>query len=110
MPVGQTFVPAHQYLRNAVLETGASDPPSSANARREVRFPARIPDHRAAARLLPICACIPAPISDIPTGGQVAEWSKARAWKVRRRETVSRVRIPSCPPPTFHKRSLRFSG
>ena len=28
----------------------------------------------------------------------MAEWSKARAWKVRRRVTVSRVRIPSCPP------------
>ncbi len=33
--------------------------------------------------------------------GQVAEWSKARAWKVRRRVTVSRVRIPSCPPLPF---------
>lgn len=31
--------------------------------------------------------------------GQVAEWSKAHAWKVCRRETVSRVRIPVCPPP-----------
>ncbi len=30
--------------------------------------------------------------------GQVAEWSKAHAWKVCRRETVSRVRIPVCPP------------
>jgi hypothetical protein len=28
----------------------------------------------------------------------VAEWSKAHAWKVCRRETVSRVRIPVCPP------------
>ena len=35
--------------------------------------------------------------------GQVAEWSKARAWKVRRRVTVSRVRIPSCPPLTLAK-------
>ena len=30
--------------------------------------------------------------------GQLAEWSKAHAWKVCRRETVSRVRIPHCPP------------
>ncbi len=32
-----------------------------------------------------------------PTG-EVAEWSKAHAWKVCRRETVSRVRIPVSPP------------
>ena len=31
-------------------------------------------------------------------GGAVAEWSKAHAWKVCRRGTVSRVRIPSAPP------------
>src|SRR5690606_6533303 len=30
--------------------------------------------------------------------GAVAEWSKAHAWKVCRRETVSRVRIPVAPP------------
>ncbi len=30
--------------------------------------------------------------------GQLAEWSKAHAWKVCRRGTVSRVRIPHCPP------------
>ena len=30
--------------------------------------------------------------------GDVAEWSKAHAWKVCRRGTVSRVRIPLCPP------------
>ena len=30
--------------------------------------------------------------------GEVAEWSKAHAWKVCRRETVSRVRIPLSPP------------
>ncbi len=30
--------------------------------------------------------------------GGVAEWSKAHAWKVCRRETVSRVRIPLPPP------------
>ena len=30
--------------------------------------------------------------------GEVAEWSKAHAWKVCRRETVSRVRIPFSPP------------
>ena len=30
--------------------------------------------------------------------GEVAEWSKAHAWKVCRRETVSRVRIPVSPP------------
>jgi len=28
----------------------------------------------------------------------VAEWSKAHAWKVCRRGTVSRVRIPLSPP------------
>jgi hypothetical protein len=33
--------------------------------------------------------------------GQVAEWSKAHAWKVCRRVTVSRVRIPVCPPLTI---------
>ncbi len=32
--------------------------------------------------------------------GEVAEWSKAHAWKVCRRETVSRVRIPVSPPPS----------
>ena len=32
--------------------------------------------------------------------GAVAEWSKAHAWKVCRRGTVSRVRIPLAPPPT----------
>ena len=31
--------------------------------------------------------------------GEVAEWSKAHAWNACRRETVSRVRIPVCPPP-----------
>ena len=30
--------------------------------------------------------------------GEVAEWSKAHAWKVCRRGTVSRVRIPFSPP------------
>lgn len=30
--------------------------------------------------------------------GEVAEWLKAHAWKVCRRETVSRVRIPLSPP------------
>ncbi len=34
------------------------------------------------------------------SNGAVAEWSKAHAWKVCRRETVSRVRIPVAPPPT----------
>ena len=29
----------------------------------------------------------------------MAEWSKAHAWKVCRRETVSWVRIPPSPPP-----------
>ena len=33
--------------------------------------------------------------------GQVAEWSKAHAWNACRRETVSRVRIPLCPPFPF---------
>ncbi len=30
--------------------------------------------------------------------GEVAEWSKAHAWKACRRAVVSRVRIPSSPP------------
>ncbi len=30
--------------------------------------------------------------------GQVAEWLKAHAWNACRRGTVSRVRIPLCPP------------
>jgi hypothetical protein len=33
--------------------------------------------------------------------GEVAEWSKAHAWKVCRRGTVSRVRIPLSPPFIF---------
>ena len=33
--------------------------------------------------------------------GEVAEWSKAHAWKVCRRGTVSRVRIPFSPPLTY---------
>lgn len=48
----------------------------------------------------------PIPPLDIPKAislnrhnGAVAEWSKAHAWKVCRRETVSRVRIPVAPPP-----------
>lgn len=56
---------------------------------------------RAHSRHLPPCA--PPGQSHRPARGQVAEWSKARAWKVRRRETVSRVRIPSCPPPSSLK-------
>ena len=39
--------------------------------------------------------------------GEVAEWSKAHAWKVCRRGTVSRVRIPLSPP--FHKSIALFS-
>jgi hypothetical protein len=37
----------------------------------------------------------------------VAEWSKAHAWKVCRRETVSRVRIPVSPPLALEKRFFR---
>ena len=33
----------------------------------------------------------------------MAEWSKAHAWKVCRRETVSRVRIPVAPPLALEK-------
>ena len=33
-----------------------------------------------------------------PACGEMAEWSKAHAWKVCRRVTVSRVRIPFSPP------------
>tara|TARA_R100000935_G_scaffold53641_1_gene81656 strand:- start:1858 stop:2145 length:288 start_codon:yes stop_codon:yes gene_type:complete len=42
--------------------------------------------------------------------GQVAEWSKAHAWKVCRRGTVSRVRIPVCPPLAFEKLFSRSGG
>jgi hypothetical protein len=38
----------------------------------------------------------------------VAEWSKAHAWKVCRRGTVSRVRIPIDPPFTFEIIGLVF--
>ena len=44
----------------------------------------------------PLARRAPSPY-DTPHG-QVAEWSKAHAWKVCRRGTVSRVRIPLCPP------------
>ena len=39
---------------------------------------------------------------DLPhtTEGQVAEWLKAHAWNACIRESVSRVRIPLCPPLT----------
>ena len=37
------------------------------------------------------------------TDGQVAEWLKAHAWNACIRETVSRVRIPLCPPSLFRK-------
>ena len=39
----------------------------------------------------------------------MAEWSKAHAWKVCRRGTVSRVRIPLCPPVTTFL-SLKIKG
>ena len=39
--------------------------------------------------------------------GAVAEWSKAHAWKVCRRETVSRVRIPVAPPASENRDFLR---
>ncbi len=38
--------------------------------------------------------------------GEVAEWSKAHAWKVCRRVTVSRVRIPVSPPLFLSRHSL----
>ena len=38
-----------------------------------------------------------------PSNGEVAEWSKAHAWKVCRRETVSWVRIPPSPPLALEK-------
>ena len=38
------------------------------------------------------------PTAKQPADGEVAEWSKAHAWKVCRRGTVSRVRIPLSPP------------
>ena len=40
----------------------------------------------------------PAPHRLNTRNGSVAEWSKAHAWKVCRRGTVSRVRIPIDPP------------
>ena len=43
-----------------------------------------------------------------PRAGEVAEWSKAHAWKVCRRGTVSRVRIPLSPPSaTAHISEIR---
>jgi hypothetical protein len=44
----------------------------------------------------PSCPRRPKTLS--PCNGAVAEWSKAHAWKVCRRGTVSRVRIPLAPP------------
>jgi len=39
---------------------------------------------------------------NVPQGfGQVAEWLKAYAWKAYLGETLTRVRIPLCPPPLF---------
>ena len=38
------------------------------------------------------------PTAGVMANGQVAEWLKAHAWKVCIRESVSRVRIPLCPP------------
>jgi hypothetical protein len=38
--------------------------------------------------------------------GEVAEWLKAHAWKVCKRETVSGVRIPLSPPVSLHTPSL----
>ena len=43
------------------------------------------------------CVCAPG----FPSGciwGRVAEWFKAHAWNACIRESVSRVRIPLCPP------------
>ena len=39
----------------------------------------------------------------------MAEWSKAHAWKVCRRVTVSRVRIPVSPPDTLFRRCQEMS-
>ena len=39
---------------------------------------------------------------DISAGGQVAEWLKAHAWNACIGETLSRVRIPLCPPFQTH--------
>ena len=47
------------------------------------------------------CLNIPAEVRYRVQHGEVAEWSKAHAWKVCRRGTVSRVRIPVSPPPTL---------
>src|SRR6056297_2364401 len=57
---------------------------------------AMIPETDAAPRPL----ANPAPLRLEGRNGEVAEWSKAHAWKACRRETVSRVRIPVSPPPT----------
>jgi hypothetical protein len=43
--------------------------------------------------------------------GEVAEWLKAHAWKVCRRDTVSRVRIPPSPPnpgQSYPQQTLHF--
>ena len=46
----------------------------------------------------PACTGLAGQRYNRPDHGEVAEWSKAHAWKVCRRETVSRVRIPVSPP------------
>ena len=56
----------------------------------------------------PLAPRPPVPIT--PRNGSVAEWSKAHAWKVCRRGTVSRVRIPIDPPPTPVSPHILCSG
>ncbi len=36
-----------------------------------------------------------------PRAGQVAEWLKAHAWKACLGASLTRVRIPLCPPPAL---------
>ena len=54
-----------------------------------------------------VASCTQSDPQDKADVGEVAEWSKAHAWKVCRRETVSRVRIPSSPPLALDKRFSR---
>ena len=55
-------------------------------------------------RIWPVSKIVKHPLEPLPRiglnaqNGEVAEWSKAHAWKVCRRGTVSRVRIPFSPP------------
>ena len=64
-------------------------------------------------RIWPVSKIVKHPLEPLPRiglnaqNGEVAEWSKAHAWKVCRRGTVSRVRIPIDPPLAHSKPDMR---